>query len=907
MIYQFLDNNGQPLDGGFLWTFRTGTSEPWPSFKDGLHAVPWTNPVVFDSAGRAAIFFDAILYKLRLEDKDGVEIWTIDGVDGAVGIGAGTPPPHALTHEPGGHDPILNLDGSVITTGTIVRARLPDLLAYHGDFTPPATYNDGDIVYGPDGYLYMCVKDGVTTPPEPWPGTGVLTAQGPPGPEGPQGPTGEPGPPGDTGPFGPPGPQGIPGPDGPEGADGTDGVDGAVGPVGPKGDPGDTGPVGPVGPTGPTGLTGPQGATGVPGSGAGSTNLVNYTFSTIGLEPPSNGQVRADSGFPFTATTKLWVRTLTTDGIDVYWGLIRLAVGTTFLLQDTNDHLAYARFQTTGLPVDKGTYVEIPVLWLENGNSIINNAGIVLQAYAPAGSGSGPTLPTDILGKVLISQGDGIAPTFSNKPVLTGADAQLSVKPGNREYVFRGNDGGGALEFSRSDVPAATFTVVPSSNLADNLPGVAFGAGGAGNTALFLGVGGGPIIISPANSGGWRKVQFGRRPSDSNPACGAAVECWPATGQTDPALAVMAPGGASVRWQVRPDGSMLLGPTGLVSSRGLQNTANWLDVVGGDGNRTDLRARFLLAQFGVTATEGQIRGVILHAFERTFYTPAEFVGEMTNFSNASTDVNGAIIAGGGTKHVLARWDGTNWRVVGGASSPALPGGATTQLQFNDGGAFAGDAGLTYDKTTKRVALTGVRPEVSLQTPGDTQKARLLSVVPGGRVDLTTNLSFNGTSWMKDDPTKTGGLLTLFEDGHFGVWKVAAGANPATLLPQLVVAPDGYVDALGYRNKLGTIAWDGATSTVTIDLNTGSAFQYGAGGNQNAVFANPPPSGVEFVFSVQLDFTVAAGTLTWPASVTWDEDVVPVYPAVGRTMILGFSTINGGARWRGYIGGRNFAT
>ena len=42
-------------------------------------------------------------------------------------------------------------------------------LDYLGDYTP-ATYNDGDIVIGADGIAYMCVVDGTTTPPEPWPG-----------------------------------------------------------------------------------------------------------------------------------------------------------------------------------------------------------------------------------------------------------------------------------------------------------------------------------------------------------------------------------------------------------------------------------------------------------------------------------------------------------------------------------------------------------------------------------------------------------------------------------------------------------------------------------------------------------------------------------------------------------------
>ena len=45
----------------------------------------------------------------------------------------------------------------------------------------PSSYNDGDIVIAADGVANMCVKPGVTTPPEPWPGMGMVTAEGPPG------------------------------------------------------------------------------------------------------------------------------------------------------------------------------------------------------------------------------------------------------------------------------------------------------------------------------------------------------------------------------------------------------------------------------------------------------------------------------------------------------------------------------------------------------------------------------------------------------------------------------------------------------------------------------------------------------------------------------------------------------
>ena len=76
-------------------------------------------------------------------------------------------------------------------------------LDYLGGYIP-ATYNDGDIVVASDGVAYMCVKNGVTTPPEPWPGMGISTVVGPPGPPGPAGAQGIQGNPGPMGPAGGP-------------------------------------------------------------------------------------------------------------------------------------------------------------------------------------------------------------------------------------------------------------------------------------------------------------------------------------------------------------------------------------------------------------------------------------------------------------------------------------------------------------------------------------------------------------------------------------------------------------------------------------------------------------------------------------------------------------------------------
>ena len=63
--------------------------------------------------------------------------------------------------------------------------------------------------------------------------------------------------------------------------------------------------------------------------------------------------------------------------------------------------------------------------------------------------------------------------------------------------------------------------------------------------------------------------------------------------------------------------------------------------------------------------------------------------------------------------------------VGAGSGAATPGGADTQVQFNDGGALGGDAGLVYDKTTDKLTVAG---DIDLDN-GGTFSTTLQTVTP----------------------------------------------------------------------------------------------------------------------------------------------------------------------------------
>ena len=80
-----LDANGNPLAGGKLYTYRTGTSTAKQTYSDG-DGTANANPVVLDSEGSADVWIDDDEpYRFRLETSTGALRWQRDGVTNASG------------------------------------------------------------------------------------------------------------------------------------------------------------------------------------------------------------------------------------------------------------------------------------------------------------------------------------------------------------------------------------------------------------------------------------------------------------------------------------------------------------------------------------------------------------------------------------------------------------------------------------------------------------------------------------------------------------------------------------------------------------------------------------------------------------------------------------------------------
>ena len=79
---QFFDANGNPLVGGKLYSYASGTSTPLTTYTDSTGASANTNPIILDSRGECNLWLGAASYTLTLKSSTDVLIWSVDGVSG---------------------------------------------------------------------------------------------------------------------------------------------------------------------------------------------------------------------------------------------------------------------------------------------------------------------------------------------------------------------------------------------------------------------------------------------------------------------------------------------------------------------------------------------------------------------------------------------------------------------------------------------------------------------------------------------------------------------------------------------------------------------------------------------------------------------------------------------------------
>lgn len=131
-LAHFHDSQGDPLQGGKIYFYITGTSTPKNTYSESTGTTANANPVVLDSRGEAAIYVlgDAA-YKMVVKDSDDVTLYTRDPVYGLLDSGAISA---ALTAEtsPAVADEVIIQD---VSEGAANKITLANLLKVVGGLT----------------------------------------------------------------------------------------------------------------------------------------------------------------------------------------------------------------------------------------------------------------------------------------------------------------------------------------------------------------------------------------------------------------------------------------------------------------------------------------------------------------------------------------------------------------------------------------------------------------------------------------------------------------------------------------------------------------------------------------------------------------------------------------------------
>ena len=236
-------------------------------------------------------------------------------------------------------------------------------------------------------------------------------------------------------------------------------------------------------------------------------------------------------------------------------------------------------------------------------------------------------------------------------------------------------------------------------------------------------------------------------------------------------------------------------------------------------------------------------------------------------------------------------DTTNKRIyvgnVGGSGDlvGSAPGGSDTQVQFNDGGNLGGDAGLTYNKTTDSLTITGDL------------------AVNGGDITTSTTTAtlFNSTA-------------TTVSIGGAASSTINIGATDATSTIDLNSNILREVELRNYFDSKGTVTYTGGmTQNLAVDLSTGNVFVYTTTGSISTITVNNIPSKANTAVGFTLVLTCgnALYSVTYDAftsgGLVWAGGTPPTPTnTVNNTDIVSFVTYNGGTTWYGFVGGLNFS-
>jgi hypothetical protein len=174
--------------------------------------------------------------------------------------------------------------------------------------------------------------------------------------------------------------------------------------------------------------------------------------------------------------------------------------------------------------------------------------------------------------------------------------------------------------------------------------------------------------------------------------------------------------------------------------------------------------------------------------------------------------------------------GTLDDVGSGGGGSTSPGGSDTQVQFNDGGAFGGDSGLTFNKTTNLLTVGA--------STGDGGQAKVfgdINLDDGGSFTTTVQCVTPTANRTISFPNATGTVALVAGSSGQLLWN-QAGANAG--VTGSVADSSGNVTLGGLTTLSGSPTANGTSSLIQSNVAVTGAWRTGASSNNPALLLNP---------------------------------------------------------------------
>ena len=265
----------------------------------------------------------------------------------------------------------------------------------------------------------------------------------------------------------------------------------------------------------------------------------------------------------------------------------------------------------------------------------------------------------------------------------------------------------------------------------------------------------------------------------------------------------------------------------------------------------------------------------------SYYINAD-VANVGSFGNLTVAVANLHITGGSNGYVL-QTDGAGnltWTAQTGGSGNGTPGGANTQVQFNDAGSFGGSAAFTFNKTSNVLTLNG---NISAGN------AAITNLTSSNRVNARTG-TFTGDQ---------------FSDGAMYVGNFAGTTLGSDVVIQITANSGSYSQTnfqninSGVRASSDYILTADNGNDTTHFLDMGITSSNWDGSETNVLAGLTPNNGYLYV----QDGNLTVGTRTGNVSRGWKFDTlgtltVPgnIVPTANATQSLGTSTLQWKDLW-----------